>query len=303
MIAPEFPDETPLIASYRPLIDHHTSLFDPYSDMQFGSLWAWDVDGSTRISLLDGNLVLRLKDYVSCDHFFLLVGERRIARCAQLLIDHAHRYGLATELRLVPETVVSAERNWPASLRVVEDRSHFDYLLSNKEWATLDGPGYAAHRTKLNRFRRDLDVEERPVDLCCPHNRRAILALFDRWAAGKPDEAIDCRLERSALSRLFAPAIAPHVAGLSLFDAGKMIGFSLWEPLPNSGCSLHHFMKTDRAYPGISSYLLHRRAVHLALAGIPIANIEQDLGIPGLAEYKQSLRPVRLLRKYRIGPA
>jgi hypothetical protein len=300
---PHFPHETPLLPEHREAIERYTSAFEPYSDIQFGSLWAWDVDESVRVSELNGNLVLRLKDYGSDEQFYTLVGEREIASAACAILEQAGRLGISQQLRLVPESVVTAVRRWPDAFGIAEDRANHDYILSNKEWAILDGHGYAAHRTKVNRFRRQTDVEERALDLCCGSDRRELVQLFDRWAASKSGDAIDRDLERRSLFRLFAPVTATRASGIGLYERGRMIGFSLWEGLPYAGCSLHHFMKTDCSYPGLSSYLMQRRAYHLIHAGYPMANIEQDLGIPGLAAFKQSLRPSYLLRKFTIAPA
>lgn len=300
---PRFPTEKPLALEDRPEIERMTRDYEPYSDHQFGSLWAWDVRRVVRVSTLNGNLVIRMKDYLSDEHFFTLLGDNEILETTLTLLAHAERLGISTRLRLVPEAVVHAVKRWPNCLSIAEDRSNFDYVCSIREWAILDGPGYAAHRTKVNRHRRQVAPAERRLDLTCRATQCALICLFDRWAAAKRSDDADRNDESLALCRLFAAAAAGRVDGIGLYVGGTLIAFSLWEGVPRFGYSLHHFMKADLSFPGITSYLVHRRSWHLLHAGYTLANIEQDLGIPGLAAFKQSLRPCQFLRKYTISPA
>jgi hypothetical protein len=59
-------------------------------------------------------------------------------------------------------------------------------------------------------------------------------------------------------------------------------------------------MKTDLRYDGIASYLTHLTSRHFLDRGYTFANIEQDMGIPGLRAYKRSWRPCHFQRKFVI---
>jgi hypothetical protein len=118
----------------------------------------------------------------------------------------------------------------------------------------------------------------------------------DNFAAGdiSPSGATD---RASAL-----PCADPttRFGALGVFTGDTLRGFTLWESVAGGRWSIHHFMKADPSIAGLSSLLVHERSRVLLAAGHEFANIEQDLGIPGLAAFKCSLRPCRFLRKYLI---
>jgi hypothetical protein len=299
---PVFPDRKPLEPADRPAIERITRRFEPYSDFAFGSLWAWDVEGTCRVSTLHGNLVVLLKDYVADEHVFSFIGDHRVVETAATLLTRARAEGIAAELRLIPAPVVAGDHRLQASFAVAADPGNHDYVCSIRAWAGLAGHGFAAHRTKISRCRRRHPLGTRDLDLRDPATQAAILALFDRWAETAALDVADRRLERCALQRLFLPGIVAGIAGRGLHEDGQLRAFSLWEAAgsPRGRFSIHHFMKADRAFPGASSLLIHLRSCRLLAEGYAYANLEQDLGIPGLAAFKRSLRPCRYLRKYVI---
>src|SRR5687768_13844438 len=172
---PTFPDRKPLEPTDRAAIERVTRRFAPYSDFAFGSLWAWDVEGSCRIASLHGNLVVQLKDYGSDEHFFGFIGDRRVTETAGALLERAVVEGIAPELRLVPAAVVAADRRLPAALTVVPDPANDDYVCSIPAWVSLSGQEFAAHRAKINRCRSRSSLQERDLDVGDRETRRALL--------------------------------------------------------------------------------------------------------------------------------
>lgn len=271
--------------------------FDPYSDYRFPSLWSWDVDGTCLISMLHGNLVVRFEDYLDeTPHYgFLGVGEVRAT--VRTLLAASRAEGLAPRLRLIPGATAEADPCLRRAYAVVDDPHNFDYLCSVRGWVQLPGKPYARHRIRIHRCQRLHALDPRPLALADAATRRAVLRLSDRWAENQQGGR-DAERERRALERLFELGAA-GLRALGLHEGEHLRAFSIWEEAPG-GFSIHHFMKADRAYAGASSLLIHARSRLLSEAGISIANVEQDLGLPGLAGFKRSLRPCGYLRKFAI---
>ena len=297
---PSFPTFKPIEVTDRPAIESVTRRLEPSSDFNAGSLWCWNVDGSFRISILNQNLVVRFKNYLTNDYFYSFIGDHQVVETARALLARSRKEGLEPRLRLISESVVTAG-DWPADeFMIVEDPSNFDYVLSIREWAALSGRRFAGHRAKANKVARQSRLDVRPLDLSCRATKRAMFELFDVWAEGRPEDPGARRSERTALERLLLFGDPVAVSGCGVFDAGAMCAFTLWEGAPGGRFSNHHFMKTDWSHPGISSLLIHLRSRLLLDAGYEFANIEQDLGIPGLITFKRSLQPCRYLRKFVI---
>jgi hypothetical protein len=128
-----------------------------------------------------------------------------------------------------------------------------------------------------------------------------MLDLFRRWAAQKPGLLVEeFQHELTALRRIFALAAEDQLSACGFYDGERLVAFSVWEGLRGGEYVLIHFQKADRAYSGLSSWQAHELGRLLLSRGFRLINFEQDLGIPGLREYKRSLQPSRYLRKYAI---
>ena len=297
---PTFPRFKPLELTDRPHVTRVTHRFEPYSDFSFGSLWCWDTKGTTQISNLNGNLVVRFKSYVSDDQHYGFLGDRAIVETTRTLLAYVRAQGLPSCLWLIPDAVVTADPRLRSAFIVKADPANFDYVCSVPEWVALSGKSYAKHRTRIRRCQRRYRLETRPLALDDPRTHTDILKLFDRWAETTGADGIERDAERVALRRLFASGIARHMSGCGLYESDTLRAFSIWEGVPRHRMSIHHFMKADRDCVDASLVLMHVRSQALLRAGCDVANIEQDLGIPGLATYKRSLRPCRFLAKYVI---
>jgi hypothetical protein len=297
---PRFPAFRRLELGDREAIDAIVGRFTPYSDFTFTSLWAWDTDESCAIAMLGENLVVRFKEYESDDHFYSYIGQDDVVVAAEILLAHASEQGLPAQLKLVPEVVIQADSRLEARFAVTPDRDNFDYLYDTTDWATFPSPRFRKHRKRLDRCQQHADLDVRRVDPADSWCQNAMVDLFHRWTAQKPAPEGNHRHELAALKRVFSLDGCNPLSGCGFFDGERLVGFSLWEGLPGSCYAVSHFQKSDRAYPELSSWQAHEVGRFLAAEGYRLLNGEQDLGIPGLRNYKRSLQPDRLLRKYVI---
>ena len=297
---PLFPSFKPLELADRRPIARITRRFEPYSDFSFGSLWCWDVAGTCRISSLHGNLVVRFRDYSSDAHAYGFLGDREVLATARTLLAYARAEGLPPALRLMPEVVITDDERLSSAFVVTPDPANFDYVCAVHEWVGLAGSRFARHRTRIRRCQRRHGLAARPLSLTDPGMRAGVLALFERWAAAPRTGGIDRQHEHAALRRLFQGDAARGMHAWGLFDGITLRAFSIWEYAPLRRTSVHHFMKADPACADASLLMIHARSQALLQAGYAFANIEQDLGIPGLAAFKQFQRPCRFLRKFVI---
>ncbi len=300
-MTPEFPHFAPLERSHEPLIRRITRGLPPYSDFLFSNLYAWNTAGETAISVLHGNLVVRMNDYESDDRLLTLIGTRRIVRTVERLLSFAKSVGLPAELRLVPDITVRSAPELGRWLTVRADPAGYDYVYRVADMATLPGVDYEDLRHRIHRCARASAVELRQINLQDPQTQRPVLDLFDRWAdqKGVASEA-PARNERAALERYLALAGDPRHLALVLFaGAGEPCAFAIVELLGN-GLADGHFAKADRSLPGSADVLRQCIGVFLHERGVRYLNAEQDLGLPRLRAAKQAWNPCCYLRKFTI---
>src|SRR3989338_9883206 len=137
---PQFPQFKRVEITDREAVEAHTHKYEPYSDFNFTSLWAWDTSGERMISELNNNLVVRFTDYSTHEPFLSFLGANENEHTARTLIDYCKTEGLPTTLKLVPEVSVKEMR--PSVMRVEEDRDNFDYIYSVPKLAAMRGSEY-----------------------------------------------------------------------------------------------------------------------------------------------------------------
>lgn len=294
MNIPEFPKFAKLTLEHRDDITRITSKYPPYSDFNFSSLFSWDINGTTSVSMLKGNLVVQLDDYITGEVTYSLLGSEDVDNC----FDDMR--ALTTTLKLVPETTVANLDNYDR-FEITRDRDSYDYIFSIPEHASLLGKQYKGRRNKLHRLSRHyaerITVEQ--INFKHTDTRDKLQAIFSQWAEGKNRTSEEVQNEYSAVQRAITYANYLGLEGLFLRIDGEYIGFSVVEVLSN-GYGIYHFQKTLVDHQNLDAYLTNAQAMELAEKGVSLINWEQDLGIEGLRHLKTSYFPYDFLRKFEV---
>lgn len=296
---PSFPDFKPLELSDRAEVTAITDRFPCYSDFNFVSLWTWDTASDTELAMLNGNLVVKLRDYVTQQRFLTFIGASKPVSTAVALLEAAPGLCCAPQLALVPHSVAVRMKQHP-SVDVREDRDGADYILSAPANAVLEGPDYRGRRKQVRQFElaHAPRVTIKAGLLAAVLDRAAVLEIFDIWAASAGASA-DANTERAAHARVFDVADVASLHGIALWLDGDLRGFSILEDVTPSTMTVH-FSKADRSVSGIFPWLSQQEARYATRRGVRFLNIEQDLGLVGLRASKTKDRPVEFLRKYIV---
>lgn len=290
----KFPAFTTIDTSHRVEVEAITSKFEPYSDFNFISLFCWNTDGSAEISTLNGNLVIKLLDYITGKPIYSLVGSQKIDESLKVLLAHVDK------LQLVPEAVIKLIKNktW---FEIEEDANNHDYIYSVHEHAHLPGKKFRGKKKKSRRFERihSQRYQIREVNLTDKEAADKVIAIFDRWASSKNKDGQDVKSEKEAITRLLQHSPNLNTVGLMITVDEQPAGFSIHE-LVGKNYAICHFHKTIPRYGNIDVFLSSAASKDLMARGRTFVNWEQDLGLAGLRKSKSSYHPVQLLKKYTI---
>ena len=281
-------------------VQRYTARHAPFSDFNFASLWAWNVDNSVQLSELDGNLVVRFSDYLTGEAFYSLLGEHALDAAVRALIALSEQEKRQPRLKLVPEVV--AARLDKDVFAVTEDEPHSDYILMVDRLCAYEGARFASKRNEVRKFLRACpDAEFRLLDLADKRIVEQSKALFQRWNERRGSAgAAQAQREYRAFERCLASEPHLPLIGTGLFARDAMIAMSVLEIVDHT-YAFAHFEKTDfENFPGIGSFLNQQVANLLAARGIRYINIEEDLGIAGVRMNKRSYDPCGYLRKFEV---
>lgn len=304
---PTFPDREPLSIEHLTRIRNHVSRWPSYSDFNPVSLWTWNAGGNFRVAEFRGNLVIEFGDYLTGERFLSVIGDNELRVTIDgLLTASQTESDLADELRLVPESVVSRLEDC-SGLTIVTDDAARDYLYEPSRYLSLTGRSYQRLRGKLNRLRTSAGDHDLSVRVYLGSELKDIgpclVRVCEDWTHGSTTGVADAAEERRALDCLFRTATilanASDLRVLVASDRHGIHGFVVSEVLPDQ-TAVGHFLKSDGKLPELSSLLFVEAMSDLAKLDIHCWNCEQDLGLPGLRQYKLLLRPSGFLNKYTI---
>lgn len=151
---PSFPTFKRLELSDGQEVGAFVRLYPPYSDFNFANLWCYDTRGFCRLSMLHGNLVVQISDYITGEPALSFLGVQRAADTAAALLDHAAKHGLFPALRLVPEMAVAPLMAEQDGFVVEPDEDSFDYIHCVEQLISLEHPAILPKRRKIENLRR-----------------------------------------------------------------------------------------------------------------------------------------------------
>lgn len=296
----KYPYFSKLDLSQKDQINQITGKFAPYSDFNFTSLFCWDVDSSTEISLLNDNLVIRMPDYLDGHLLYSILGDNMIDESVIQLLSEVNR------LELVPDVVVDSIKDH-SRYHIVEDRDSFDYIYNLKHLSQAAGNKFKKKRNKANVFVKDhghLELEVRTVRQLDDEHRELLRHIDRQWAAQTPREEGDILPERKALDIILDNFDGFRAIVFEILVDGEIKAFSINEVIDDK-YAICHFEKALKVHhENIYTFLAIEVAKLLvAETGCQWVNWEQDLGLEGLRRSKSSYHPDHMLKKFTVSLA
>ncbi len=293
---PQFPEFKKLELSDKEEVESCTNKYPPFSDFEFGSLYAWDIAGLMKLCFLDTNLVLLFSDYITGEPFYTFIGTNKVNETTARLLDLSLEEGHKPLLKLIPETVANLiDAN---SFVISADRDHFDYIYATEQHITHNGSALKTIRNNLSQFLKLHHAEVIELDLSNEATKEEIHILSRRWADSKIYTDSN---DPFALSRFLDVSSEFEYLAIGVKLAGVLEAFNI-SVLCRDRYANCLFAKANVQFRGIYSFLMHETAKRLSQDGYVYLNYEQDLGIPKMRRAKTAFRPDSFLRKYQIRP-
>lgn len=297
---PLYPNFKSLEIEDKNSIEEITDKFPPYSDFNFVSLYSYDVESDAHFSILNNNLVIKFRDYLTNEFFYSFIGGSNVVETTRELLERSTREGFAEELKLIPESVINSNTNLKEQFLVKEDPDNFDYVLELELISNLEGNIFGSKRNLVNRFNKENpDFKILNINLQNEENQNEIIKMFGIWleVRGKSEE--EANHELTAIKRFLSAEDKSRLVCIGLYIEDDIAGFAAAELL-NNDFSIFHFVKGNTRYKGIFEVLYNSIAKELMKHNRKYFNIEQDLGIPGLRVSKEQWNPAFYLKKYTI---
>ena len=272
--------------------------FPPYADYNFINIWTWDINSKMMVSKLNTNLIVIFNDYVTNKQFLSFFGKNLIPETVAMLIDYSVSNFQINELKLLPEEISSELAK--SEYKITRDRDSCDYIYSVKDLANMNNwPKSDNHYKSVNKF-INLNPDYR-IECSCINDvdKNKFFVMFKKWSENKEIVNHFDLNEYKSFERLFE-INDENTRIISLYIGNILLGFTVFEILPNE-YAVAHFSKADiKLHQGIYDILIWEEAKYLNNLRIKYYDFEQDLGIPGIRFSKESFKPVFMLNKFTV---
>ncbi len=179
-------------------------------------------------------------------------------------------------------------------LTVEPDRANWDYVHKVEHLAELSGRHFHKKRNLVKQCLASHRCEYEPLT---PEALTECRDMQDRWC-----EARQCGvdpglcMEYAAIRETFAHYDELKLIGGAIRVDGEIEAYSLGEEL-RPGTAVCHF---EKAMPGVKGLgqLINQWFARYSLSEFTYVNREQDLGIPGLRQAKESYFPDHMVEKF-----
>jgi len=295
----EFPKFKSIEISDQEDVEEITRKFPPYSDFNFVSMWSWDIKEEMRLSVLNGNLIVRFTDYITKEPFFSFIGADKAEETARELISFSEKNYNKNLLRLVPEEV--ANNLARSDFNLILDQDAFDYVYSVPHLSNMHKwPKHSSSKNvrSFSKLYPNYIVKRQSIKNALQDE---YTKMFKKWADNKGIEGCLELNEYKAVERIFQLK-RDNINIVSLYVGSVLIGFTIYEIL-SSEYAISHFAKADIGFHKATNDVLNwEEAKILNSRGVKYFNWEQDLGITGLRQSKKKYEHSAFLKKFTVSP-
>lgn len=291
------PDLVPLDLAAAPLVNRYLAVHPPeVSELTFTNLYAWRTGRPVWLAEIAETLVFLIRAPQEQGGKLLVFG------------PPVGPFPLVAVMAELGEKAVGAVRQSAASVATLEqtlftiagDRANSDYVYLVKDMAELAGRNYSAKRNLIKQCLREYSCV---FEAITGTNLGECRDLLDRWC-----DLRHCELDHGlsgewlALKETMAHFLEFGLLGGLVRVNGTVEAFAIGERL-NRDTAVCHFEKALPAVQGLGQLINQWFAAH-CLGDFTYVNREQDLGIPGLRQAKESYHPSHLVEKFtafRVG--
>lgn len=268
-------------------------MFPPFSDFNPLSLLCWNEYNDNSFAFLNGNLVIKIKDYLKDHYNISVLGINDIDNTLKELV------GYTDKISFVPEITINAIHD-KGKFAISEDRDNFDYVIETKALSLLKGKSYKNIRKHLKKFRNaNSDFNIRELDLESKTDVKSLINLTAEWNDAKQFDERKFNEDTLSIKTFIDYSRYFRCLSVGIYAKNKLIAFTLNELLP-SGWVMGHFGKSHNNYEYSSLMAEYCTSQLLNQLNYKYLNLQQDVGIMGLREAKIALHPVQFLKKYVI---
>jgi hypothetical protein len=296
---------------HEPLYEEAAKLAEIYAlrnnktcDSTVLDTYIWKNQYNTQIYLEDDAALVLLKDDKGYFAAMPYCREEDLPKYFEMLMTYFHeelksplRIDLADEDAL---RVLGLSGN--PSFTVEEETDFRDYIYDAEELRTLPGKKYQKKRNLINKFMKEYEGRWEYKTLCCVDEY--FLEIFmDKWVDKRLAEGVDSRdtllVEQAGVIDILrnCDKVTFRVGGIFIDE--MLEAFTIGSYNKKEQMAVISIEKGNSEIPGIYQ-VINQQFLLNSYEDAKYVNREDDMGIEGLRQAKESYNPIGYARKYRV---
>lgn len=176
-----------------------------------------------------------------------------------------------------------------------EQRSDYLYLI--EDYIDINGGKNAKKRRDLNKIMTEYPDARVEFITDWGKAKPVIMNIMDEWCRGYDCEKCAYGCERKVIDYLLDSKLTGNLCGAIMYLGEEPEMFAIAQVIEDT-CFLF-FKKSVNRIHGAFYYFEYEFLKNLD--GVRYVNFQEDLGLPGLREYKRRRHPIRMIDKYETG--
>lgn len=267
------------------------------SDLTYAMLYAYDEEYPYLVKQIKNGLVIAGVD-VKCEVFCVIIPlvDEELPLIYEETAALFKRLGVSMRLGAMSEKYAKLLEPHPLTEKISYQEERSDYVYEIAEYLNLEGGKNAKKRRDLNRIRSEFDDIRVETVRDLREAKETILEIVDRWCEGYDCDKCVYGCERKIIERLLNSDLIKELYGAVMYIGDRPEMFAIAQVIEDT-CYLY-FKKSVGRIPG--SFYYFEYAFLQPVKDVKFVNFEEDMGLPGLREYKRRRHPVKMIDKYDI---
>jgi hypothetical protein len=281
----------PLKLSDRSMVEAYLQRYPPeISELTFTNLFVWRASRPVFIAKVEASIVFVTHTHEDGNGKMFILGPP-LGDNSPLSVANALGVEVAGFIR-IPENTASTLRD--ANLLITPDRDNSDYVYRVRDLAELAGRRFHKKRNLIKQCLAAYTCQYEPITQALIFE---CVDMQDRWCEERQcgQEPGLCN-EYVAIRNMFDHFEALQVVGGAIRVDRIIQAYAVGEEL-RPGTAVCHFEKAMPGFRGLGQ-LINQWFAKYALRDFEFENREQDLGVPGLRQAKESYYPDHMVEKF-----
>ena len=188
------------------------------------------------------------------------------------------------------------------AFEIIEENDLKDYLYDAKELRTLPGKKFQKKRNLINKFMKEYEGRWEYKTLCCV-DEYFLEEFLKKWYEQRVSEGVDSRdtllYERNGIIDILRNCDKVTFRIGAIFIDERIEAFTIGSYNEREKMIVVSIEKGNSEIPGIYQ-MINQQFLLNSYEDAKLVNREDDMGIDGLRQAKESYNPIGFAKKYRV---